>query len=341
MTDVAVMDRASATTLVTVTYGDRVHYLEELLRRAFDVECLSQAVIVSNASRSNLAALEEKWGSRVLVVRLAENTGSANGYAVGIQAALDNGARYLWLMDDDNAPKPGALGVLHQELTRLAAQVGRDYAAVLGFRPDHQADIASGIAASKAVPLRSSFFCFHYRQIPFKIWRRVRRKKRLPARPLARVRLPYAPYGGLLAARQLFERIGLPKREFVLYADDTEYTYRITSGGGVVELITAAELEDLEGSWNLKDRYSNAFIGWLQGESDFRAYYASRNQAWFDRHVWVTSRLEYWINKVLFLALLKFFSGRTDSAARLNLLRRAIQEGETSVLGVDSDFPLS
>ncbi|WP_201314156.1 glycosyltransferase [Dyella sp. EPa41] len=341
MTDVAVMDRAAATTLVTVTYGDRIHYLEELLRRAFDIERLGQAVIVSNASRSNLALLEEKWGSRVLVVRLAENTGSANGYAVGIQTALDNGASYLWLMDDDNAPKPGALGVLHQELRRLTAEVRRDCAAVLGFRPDHQADIASGVTASKAVPLRSSFFCFHYRQIPFKVWRRVRRKRPLSAGPQARVRLPYAPYGGLLAERQLFERIGLPRREFVLYADDTEYTYRITSGGGAIELITGAELEDLEGSWNLKDRYPNSFIGWLRGESDFRAYYASRNQAWFDRHVWATSRLEYWINRALFFTLLNFFSSRTDSAARLSLLRRAIQEGETAMLGVDSDFPLS
>lgn len=342
MTEAAATDRdAAATTLVTVTYADRIHYLEELLRRAFDLEGMASAVIVSNASRSNLAPLEGKWGSRVRVIRLAENTGSANGYAVGIEAALDAGASYLWLMDDDNAPKQGALSVLHQQLERLSARLGPECAAVLGFRPDHQADIAAGVAASKAIPLRSSFFNFHYRQIPFKIWRRLSHSPCASAGPPGQVTVPYAPYGGLLAARQLFERIGLPKRELVLYADDTEYTYRITAGGGAIELITSAELEDLEGSWNLKDRYPNSFISLLRGSSDFRAFYASRNQAWFDQNVWATSKLEYRLNQAIYLGLLGYFAMRTDSSARLRLLRRAIHKGHAPVLGMEPGFPLS
>jgi glycosyltransferase involved in cell wall biosynthesis len=295
-------------------------------------------VVVSNASRSNLALLEDQWGSRVRLIRLAENSGSANGYAVGIQAALEAGANYLWLMDDDNAPRPGALGILHRQLARLSAQHAPERSAVLGFRPDHQADIAAGVATSNALPPRSSFFGFHYRQIPFKIWRRVSRTRSAPTRLEERVRLPYAPYGGLLAARQLFERIGLPKRELVLYADDTEYTYRITASGGVIELITSAELEDLEGSWNLKDRYPNSFIGWLQGGSDFRAFYASRNQAWFDQNIWATSKFDYRLNQAIFLGLMGYFAMRTGSTARLRLLRYAILKGQTAVLGVDPGF---
>lgn len=332
---------ASTTTLVTVTYADRIHFLGELLARAFELEGVAKAIVVSNASRSNLAMLEEKWKSRVHIIRLPENTGSANGYAVGIQAALDDGAGYLWLMDDDNAPKRGALGILHGRLDYLSGQRGRERAAVLGFRRDHQADIAAGVAASNAVPLRSSFFGFHYRQIPFKIWRRVSHKSSASVEPQREVTLPYAPYGGLLAARQLFESIGLPKREFVLYADDTEYTHRITASGGAIELITGAELEDLEGSWNLKDRYSNSFIGWLQGGSDFRAFYASRNQAWFDQNVWSISKFEYRLNKILFIWLLKYFAARTNSSARLRLLQRAIRDGQGSTLGVEAEFPLS
>ncbi len=341
MTDTNALRRlAAATTLVTVTYADRIHFLGELLRRTFDLEGMERAVIVSNASRSNLALLEEKWGSRVQVIRLAENTGSANGYAVGIQAALDGGAHYLWLMDDDNAPKQGALAVLHEQLEGISAELGAGHAAVLGFRKDHQADIAAGLAASQATPLRSSFLGFHYRQIPFKVWRRLRRSRPVP-HVAKEVKLPYAPYGGLLAARQLFESIGLPKRDLVLYADDTEYTYRITATGGSITLITSAELEDLEGSWNLKDRYPNAFVGWLQGGSDFRAFYAARNQAWFDRHVWSVSKWDYRINQAIYVGLLKYFAARTGSDDRLRLLRYAIRQGQASVLGVESRFSLS
>ncbi|PXV59672.1 Glycosyltransferase, GT2 family [Dyella jiangningensis] len=342
MTDTDALRRlAAATTLVTVTYADRIHFLGELLRRAFDQEGMERAVIVSNASRSNLALLEEKWGSRVQIIRLTENTGSANGYAVGIQAALDGGAHYLWLMDDDNAPKQGALAVLHEQLERNSAKLGASHAAVLGFRRDHQADIAAGVPMAMAIPPRSSFLGFHYRQIPFKVWRRIclwpYATKGLPER----VALPYGPYGGLLAARQLFENIGLPKREFVLYADDTEYTYRITASGGAVELICPAELDDLEGSWNLKSRYRNSFLGWLMGGSDLRAFYGARNQVWFDQNVWLTSRFEYRLNQAIYIGLLCLISLRVGRAPRLRLLRRAISCGRASTLGVDSKFTLS
>lgn len=342
MTDSAgIQCHSAATTLVTVTYADRIHYLQALLERAFDTEGMADALIVSNASRSDLSRLEEKWGSRIRIVRLADNTGSANGYAVGIQAALDAGARFLWLMDDDNAPRPGALGVLHRRLDQLVAQFGGDRAAVLGFRPDHQADIAAGVAAARAVPARSSFIGFHYRQIPFKIWRRLFRRRAGSMGTVESVRLPYAPYGGLLASRELFERIGLPKRELVLYADDTEYTYRITADGGAIEVVTGAVLEDMEGSWNLKSRFPNSFVGWLKGESDLRAFYGLRNQVWFDRNRWVTSAIEYRINQIIFVGLLCLYAKRTGSEARLRLLMRAIRDGQRSQLGIEPRLSLS
>lgn len=340
MTDRIPKNRAAVTTLVTVTYADRIHYLEELLRRAFVSEGVARAVVVSNASRSDLSRLEEAWGDCLSIIRLGENTGSANGYAVGIRAALDLDAHYLWLMDDDNAPMQGALGVLHRRLAEREVRHGSAHAAVLGFRSNHQADIASGVAAANAIPPRSSFFGFHYRQVPFKIWRRIsRRPSTVDATP-GHMTLPYAPYGGLLAGRRLFELIGLPMRDLVLYADDTEYTYRITAKGGVIELVTRAELEDLEGSWNLKDAYPNSFIGWLSGGSDLRAFYAARNQAWFERNCWVRSGIEYRINQAIYLGLLSFFAIRTGRGDRLRLLRRAIKRGQTFALGVDQRFPL-
>lgn len=332
------------TTLVTVTYADRLVYLQELLFRAFEVEGVWRAIVVSNASRSDLALLEQQWGERLHIVRLDKNTGSANGYSVGIKTALDTGADYIWLMDDDNAPKPGALQLLHERLTKLTSDLGAANSAVMGFRPDHQADIAAGMNAKSAYPLRSSFFGFHYKRLVAKVWRRyIRRAANMApsAKLVESAQVPYAPYGGLLASKELFERIGLPKREFVLYADDTEYTCRITIGGGVIELVTDAILEDLEGSWNIKGKYGNSIVAWLQGGSDFRAFYASRNQAWFDSHVWISSRLEYEINTFVYTGLLKYYAWRTGNSRRYNLLRRAISDGQNSKLGTDAQFPLT
>ncbi|WP_081721016.1 glycosyltransferase [Pseudoxanthomonas suwonensis] len=331
---------SASTTLVTVTYADRIAYLSELLRRAFDCEHVADAVVVSNGSTSDLTVLEHTWGTRLQVIRLDNNTGSANAYGIGIKAALDNGSPYLWLMDDDNAPKAGALSILLQRLEHLSKHHGSTKAAVLGLRPTHQADVAQGISESRAYPPRSSFFGFHYRQIPFKIWRRIARGRGEAHSAPRFVRVPYAPYGGLLAARALFESIGLPMHELVLYADDTEYTHRITSAGGVIELVTEAELEDLEGSWNLKESYPNAFVGWLQGNSDLRAFYAARNQAFFDTNVWMKSKMEYFINEVIYILLLRYFSSRLARGNRYQLLIDAIRQGQRSELGISSDHHL-
>lgn len=327
-------------TLVTVTYGSRVHYCTELLRRAFDDEGVHDAILVSNDAKSDLRPLEATWGQRVTVVRLPSNSGSANGYAVGIAAALARGAEYLWLMDDDNAPCPGAVAALCRELDTLTAELGPDRAAVLGFRPDHQADIALGVPVARAMPPRSSYFGFHVARIPYKVWRRTPwGRPRTGALPPV-VPLPFAPYGGLLAHRDLYVDLGLPERKLVLYADDIEYTWRLTERGGRIALVTGARLEDLEGSWNVKTNWKNHFECMLLSGSDFRAYYSSRNQAWFDKHHWSTSSLMYRLNRLVFLRLLRYYARRRQAADRLDLLERAMADGEASRLGFHADFAL-
>ncbi|MGF6597551.1 GT2 family glycosyltransferase [Paraburkholderia sp. GAS448] len=327
-------------TLVTVTYGDRIRYCAELLRRAFDDEGIAHGVIVSNNSTSNLEQLEQRWGERITVVRLPANTGSANGYAVGITAALSRKAQYLWLMDDDNAPRHGAVAALCRQLDLLAARVGRSRAAVLGFRPDHQADIAMGVPVALATPPRSSYFGFHVARIPYKIWRRTPWGRPQPGPMPKVVEIPFAPYGGFLAHRSVYEDLGLPKRQLVLYADDIEYTWRLTARGGHIALVTDAQLEDLEGSWNVKTNWKNHFECMLLSGSDFRAYYSSRNQAWFDKNYWSTSTSMFRLNRLVFLLLLRFYGKRRHAAARLTLLERAIADGEAQRLGLNVDYSL-
>ena len=328
------------TTLVTVTYNDRIGYLQELLQRSFEVEGIANAIIVSNASLSLLEALEQAWAQRVRIIRLGSNTGSANGYARGIEAALNTHAEYIWLMDDDNAPMVGALAKLHVELEKLADEIGKSRAAVLGFRPDHQADIAMGVYLNKFSYLESSFLGFHYRQIPRKIWHRLPwGKPKMKPLPVT-IDLPHALYGGFLAHRQVYEELGLPLSELVLYLDDTEYTSRLTRRHGIIRLVTTALLEDMEESWNLKKQSKNVFVGILTGSSDYRDFYTVRNGAYFWKYFLKTSDTEYLINKFLFMMLLNYFAWRHGKKARLKLLSRAIAQGEAGRLGMDSDYPL-
>ena len=55
--------------------------------------------------------------------------------------------------------------------------------------------------------------------------------------------------------------------------------------GGRLRLVTDALIDELELSWNIKAHTRNIYEAFLLGDSDFRAYYTARNQAWFDTHV--------------------------------------------------------
>ncbi len=327
------------TTIVTVTYGDRLIYLRRLIEQAFAFEQITRVVVVSNASRAPLEQLTSRWPGQVRIIPLEQNTGSANGYAVGLQAALEEGVEYLWMMDDDNAPTASAVRLLHEELARLGDEVGLQNAAVLGFRPSQQEDIARGVPRRFAIQPRSSYFGFHVAQLPYKLWRRLPwgRPKGTPPRAID---LPFAPYGGMLAHRSLYQAIGLPLRELVLYADDTEYTRRITAMGGRLRLVTDALIDELELSWNIKAHTRNIYEAFLLGDSDFRAYYTARNQAWFDTHVWAASPWLYRLNRLIFLGLLRHVARRQQVPERLRLIEQAIRDGESRTLGMSRTFPL-
>lgn len=336
------LDEASVkpqTTIVTVTYSDRLVYLQRLIEQAFAFEQITRVVVVSNASSAPLDQLTSRWPGQVRIIRLEQNTGSANGYAVGLEAALAEGARYIWMMDDDNAPTASAVRLLHEELATLGEAVGLQRAAVLGFRPSQQEDIARGVPRRFITQPRSSYFGFHVAQLPYKLWRRLPwgRPKGTPPRA---VDLPFAPYGGMLAHRSLYEAIGLPLRELVLYADDTEYTRRITAMGGRLRLVTDALIDELELSWNIKAHTRNIYEAFLLGDSDFRAYYTARNQAWFDTYVWAASPWLYRLNRRIFLALLRHVARRQSAPDRLRLIEQAIRDGESRTLGMNQTFPL-
>ncbi|HAW23003.1 MAG TPA: glycosyl transferase family 2, partial [Pseudomonas sp.] len=130
----------SKTTVVTVTYGDRLPFVQQSIERALSFPAVSNVVVVSNASLASLDQLVQRWPDQVRVIELAENTGSANGYAVGLEAALASDADFIWMMDDDNLPTAAAVSILHHELTRLTGLLGSDQVAVLGYRETQQAD---------------------------------------------------------------------------------------------------------------------------------------------------------------------------------------------------------
>lgn len=333
------MGRNQSITMITVTYADRLKFLAEAVRHALEVEGVERVLIVSNGSVSPLEILEQQWGEQLRIIRLPANTGSANGYAEGIQAALDDGADYLWLMDDDNAPQSGALKALLAARDRLATSRELDDFALLSFRPTLQADIAAGLPPQYCLPRPGCFLGFHLYDLPYKIWRRTPWFKPAAAGLPELIQVPHAPYGGFFAHRSVFARIGLPDPNLVLYADDTQLTARLTESGGRILLVTGSIIDDLEEAWNSPARFTSAISGRLCGPSDFRAFYSTRNQVYVeasnDHHPVLRA-----LNRSLYLGMLLAFAVSHGRLVRFRLLLSAIRDGEAGRLGLNQNFPI-
>jgi GT2 family glycosyltransferase len=325
--------------VVTVTYGDRWKYLARLLQCLERDSRIERVIVVDNGAHRPIAPLSAEAGlGKVRVVRVERNLGSGAGFRLGLEALAPLHSSWIWLLDDDNLPESSALGTI-MAAAELLEPHERGTCAFLAFRPEHQNDVATGVDVRRCFPPHSSFFGFHVADIPYKLWRR------LPRRPIARelpaqVSLPYAPYSGLFFHRVMFDTIGTPKAELVLYADDTEFSHRIVEAGGSIRLLTGALLIEMEPSWNAKSRTKTSFEGWLKGGSDLRVFYASRNQAYFESHYWLRSKFQYRLNRFTYLTLLRFFAWHFRALERYRLFRRAIVLGEKGCLGVAPDYPL-
>jgi GT2 family glycosyltransferase len=335
------MPQDGSVSVVTVTYGDRWHLLLQVLKFAEANLNIAHVVVVDNGAHTPIKQLVEQAGLRkAIVVRNSRNAGSAAGFKLGLETVLSLAPAWIWLLDDDNLPDSAALNTILRSADALD-EIARGRSAFLAFRPGHQADIAAGVDIRRCYPPHSSFCGFHIADMPFKVWRRWRRRRPSAGRTIpARVSLPYATYSGLFLHRTLLEMIGTPIAELVLYADDTEFSNRIVRAGGCIWLLTDALLNELERSWNGKAQVRTSFEGWLRHGADFQVFYGSRNRAYFDRHWWMRNRVIYGINRLAYLALLLLFALRYRRINRYALFHRAIALGEAGHLGVDDKYPL-
>lgn len=328
-------------TIVCVTYAKRWHLLRQALQSAKS-EGAEQAVVIDNASIEAIGDLAyAEFGDWAKVKRLPGNTGSANGFKEGISIALAAGAEFIMLLDDDNVLEPGCLVEL-QKTYDDAKETPKDLLAVLAYRPQHQAHVTQGIPVERMWPDENSFFSFHVKDIFFKIWRRLPQvKTKYKSRAIGdKISMKFAPYSGLYFHRALPEKLGLPLAELVLYADDIEYTYRITCNGGAIWLATNAKVKDLEESWHVAKPFRNSFEMWLMGSSDFRVFYSARNLAYFESHMRRHHAFIRLINRKVYISFLRLYATRLKRHSRMQLLLLAIADGDSGHLGVNPQFPL-
>jgi len=194
-------ERLNRTAAIVVTYNRKkllMACMEGLLRqtcRAFDIWVIDNAS--TDGTQGALQPLIDD-GS-VQYCNTGRNLGGAGGFHFGIRRAVLEGYELLWIMDDDTVPAPNAL----QALLEAGRRCG-EY----------------GYLSSRALWTDGNLCRMN-----------IQRDVRLRSiRDYSKALIPSgaATFVSLLFPAQVVVDVGLPIPEFFIWADDLEYTRRIS-----------------------------------------------------------------------------------------------------------------
>ena len=194
---------------IVVTYN-RKELLATCLQhlRAQEIEAPGWALdvlVVDNASTDGTREMlaDDIDAGRVRYVNAGQNLGGAGGFSFGMREAMRLGFDYLWVMDDDCLPDPGALQAFIEVAEREQAQ-GRTW----GFLSSVVRWTDGSICQMNVQrhPLFSNIEDFSPAQQPASL----------------------ASFVSLFVPAARVREVGLPIAEFFVWTDDWEFTRRLS-----------------------------------------------------------------------------------------------------------------
>ncbi len=216
-------DNRIAAVVVTYNRADKlVNCIQALTMQVYpDFDIL----IIDNASTDGTEQkVEALKCDRLKYYNTGANLGGAGGFNFGMRAAVEAGYDYVWIMDDDCYPEPAALN----ELIKADEALGGDY----GF--------LSGIAYfSDGTPCNMNI-------------QKTGIKSKIEDYSSPLVPVIMATFVSAFFKSDIIRKYGLPIKEFFIWADDLEYTRRISRNEKCYAVTTSRALHDM---------HSNAKVG--------------------------------------------------------------------------------
>lgn len=252
------MEERTKYSVVIVTYNRC-----ELLKKCID-HVLGQSLsfdeimIVDNHSEDGTKAYlkdickrheageEQKKGQKLHVIRTAKNLGGAGGFHLGIKQVMKSDTDWVLLIDDDAMLEADYLEKLHAFI-----QKNKDVNACSGtvmtegvIDVSHRRKIGNRLLFLEQPVAKEQYRkdAFHYN---------------------------FSTFCGLMVKKSVIWQIGLPKKEYFIWYDDTEYSMRLAEYGGI---------------WNVNDAVLNHETILTTGKGNFlerlnwKSYYGYRNR---------------------------------------------------------------
>ncbi|WP_158234237.1 glycosyltransferase [Loigolactobacillus backii] len=326
----------NSVTAIVVTYGNRWSQLVKNIQRLCQIPEINELIIVDNASQYNVenkvSNLKELKIS-ISVIRNSKNEGSSGGFSAGLRAAQKTKTPFFLLLDDDNLVAKNALSNINKNGSDI---LNNPKGVIALYRQNMHKKVFS---RDFDYTLRHYQNNFHYFSLYNHIFKSANKKQRVNS-DFAYV--VTAPYSGLLIPRQVIDDVGYPNKEFYLYVDDIEYTYRMTLKGYSIYIFKNGNIEDTEGLWGGAREKQPEMQAFFKVDLTGRGLYSFRNRAYFEQRFLMTSKFSYQINRFIYLfAVFILFMPKTKMGVRrFNQILQAEKDGYSKNLGINKKYKL-
>ena len=159
--------------------------------------------------------LNIKKDVRLVYHRMCENLGGAGGFEFGVTVASNEGADFIWLMDDDGFPSPNCLEELLKNISDNCLTgpmvVSQENKTLLSF----PLRIKGSFLTIETVNKFKSDFPHIADDILF-------------------------PFNGTLIPKEIVKNIGAPRGDYFIWGDEIEYTLRCEKAGYQKKTVTNA-----------------------------------------------------------------------------------------------------
>lgn len=193
-------------------------------------------VVVDNGSTNDSVEQIRRTYPQIVVLETGKNLGFAGGNNPGIQYALRQNADFVWLLNNDTEPEPGALEPMVRK-AQSDPQIGSVGSVLLD--PDRSGALAWGGG-------RVNRWIGHIRHA------NSPRNDRW---------LDYITAASMLVPRRTLEEVGLLDERYFLYWEDTEFGFRLRKNGWKLAVASESRVIHKENSSTgenraLRTRYS-------------------------------------------------------------------------------------
>lgn len=244
-------DRVAA---FVVTYRRSVLLRANLAALAAQTRTPDAVIVINNDPDDDVRSSLWQEFPDVGLVDLAENVGSAGGFARALYIASRCNFTWAWLLDDDVIPESGALEGLLAASARLQRE-GRPTAMLAPVQLSSRGPFGGARWRNRIVPIPPAL--------------------REEDRP---VEVDLAYWAGLLVHRTVVSQIGYPRTEFFRCFADYEYCLRARRAGVSIVVVPTSRVAHHDGLHRTVVGLGRTSV--RSGYNPARHYYDARNAAY-------------------------------------------------------------